>query len=193
MVLGYLSEALRASWPATFVACRVPGLNRLRKKSKVPRKIVKYIPQRQSRRQSNRLIGTSTRALSKPLLGPVFPQPLKAPVFWSSSFREVETPRSLRQGIESATPYLLESCIGNPLHLFSSLPMNPREESLTMQVSVDVSDAMRREAESRGLPIIDYVELLVEKGRQAMGEGAVLSSALERIRALSSKDISSRS
>jgi hypothetical protein len=71
--------------------------------------------------------------------------------------------------------------------------MNPREESLTMQVSVDVSDAMRREAESRGLPIIDYVELLVEKGRQAMGEGAVLSSALERIRALSSKDTSSRS
>ena len=33
-----------------------------------------------------------------------------------------------------------------------------------MQVSVDVSDAMRREAESRGLPIIDYIELLVEKG-----------------------------
>jgi hypothetical protein len=143
MVLGYLSEALRASWPATFSGCRIQGL--------------------------------------------------KAPVFWSSSFRGVETPRSLRQGIESAAPYLLESCIGNPLHLFSSLPMISREESLTMQVSVDVSDAMRREAESRGLPIIDYVELLVEKGRQAMGEGAVVSSALERIRALSSKDTPSRS
>jgi hypothetical protein len=61
-----------------------------------------------------------------------------------------------------------------------------------MQVSVDVSDAMRREAESRGLPIIDYIELLVEKGRQAMGEGAVVSSALERIRALTSKDTPSR-
>jgi putative aminopeptidase FrvX len=71
--------------------------------------------------------------------------------------------------------------------------MNLKEESPTMQVSVDVSDEMRREAESRGLPIIDYVELLVEKGRQAMGEGKVVSSALERIRALTSKDKPSRS
>ena len=62
-----------------------------------------------------------------------------------------------------------------------------------MQVSVDVSDAMRREAESRGLPIIDYVELLVEKGRQAMGEGAVVTSALDRIRALSSHGTPPRS
>jgi len=32
--------------------------------------------------------------------------------------------------------------------------MNLKEESLTVQISVDVSDQMRCEAESRGLPII---------------------------------------
>jgi hypothetical protein len=53
-----------------------------------------------------------------------------------------------------------------------------------MQVSIDVTNEMRREAESRGLPIIDYVELLIEKGRQAMPADASVSSAIERIRAL---------
>ena len=57
-----------------------------------------------------------------------------------------------------------------------------------MQVSVDVSDDMRREAESRGLPIIDYVELLVEKGRQAMGRGGRFECA----RANSRPDIQGR-
>jgi hypothetical protein len=62
-----------------------------------------------------------------------------------------------------------------------------------MQVSVDVTDEMRREAESRGLPIIDYVEFLIDKGRKSAGEGAAVSSAMERIRALSSKSTPSRS
>ena len=53
-----------------------------------------------------------------------------------------------------------------------------------MQVSVDVTDEMRREAESRGLAIIDFVEMLIEKGRQALQEGAAVTSAIERIRAL---------
>jgi hypothetical protein len=62
-----------------------------------------------------------------------------------------------------------------------------------MQVSVDVTDEMRREAETRGLPIIDYVELLIDKGRKSMGEGAAVSSAMERIRALSAKSTSTKS
>ena len=53
-----------------------------------------------------------------------------------------------------------------------------------MQVSVDVTDQMRREAEARGLPVVDYVELLIEKGREALEGSAAFSSALERIRAL---------
>jgi hypothetical protein len=56
-----------------------------------------------------------------------------------------------------------------------------------MQVSVDVTDEMRREAESRGMPIIDYVDFLIAKGRQAMVDGAAVSSAIERIRALRPK------
>jgi hypothetical protein len=56
-----------------------------------------------------------------------------------------------------------------------------------MQVSVDVTDEMRREAEARGLPIIDYVDFLIAKGRRAVVEDTVVSSAMERIRALRPK------
>jgi hypothetical protein len=57
-----------------------------------------------------------------------------------------------------------------------------------MQVSVDVTDEMRREAEIRGMPVIDYLDLVILKGRQALNEGPALSNALERIRALRGKD-----
>ncbi len=40
---------------------------------------------------------------------------------------------------------------------------------------------------SRGLPIIDYVDFLIAKGRQAMMDGAAVSTAIERIRALRPK------
>lgn len=53
-----------------------------------------------------------------------------------------------------------------------------------MQISVEVTDEMRREAESRGLPVIDYVDLLVARGRRVLQDEATLSGALERIRAL---------
>ncbi len=53
-----------------------------------------------------------------------------------------------------------------------------------MQISVDVTDELRREAESRGLPVIDFVEMLIAKGRQAMQDESAVSSAIERIRAL---------
>ncbi|HUX45862.1 MAG TPA: hypothetical protein VMV57_14030 [Terracidiphilus sp.] len=53
-----------------------------------------------------------------------------------------------------------------------------------MQVSLDVTDEMRREAEARGLPVIDYLELLLARGRQALKEESAFSGAMERIRAL---------
>jgi len=53
-----------------------------------------------------------------------------------------------------------------------------------MQVSVDVTDELRREAESHGMPVIDYVELLMTRGRQALQDDSAVSSAIERIRAL---------
>ncbi|MGA7108952.1 MAG: hypothetical protein WBV28_02230 [Terracidiphilus sp.] len=56
-----------------------------------------------------------------------------------------------------------------------------------MQVSVDVTEEMRRDAEQRGLPVVDYVDLLLAKGREVLGEGVAVSSAIERIRALRAK------
>jgi len=61
-----------------------------------------------------------------------------------------------------------------------------------MQVSVDITDEMRREAEARGLPVIDYIELLMLKGREALSAGSAVSSAIERIRALRGVETTAR-
>jgi hypothetical protein len=65
-------------------------------------------------------------------------------------------------------------------------PMNLVRSAPTMQIAVDVTEEMRREAESRGMPVIDYVELLIAKGQEVLQEGAAVTSAIERIRALRS-------
>jgi len=53
-----------------------------------------------------------------------------------------------------------------------------------MQVTVTISDAIVREAGVRGLPVIDFVESLIDKGLSAAEGRPVLDSAMERIRAL---------
>jgi hypothetical protein len=63
-------------------------------------------------------------------------------------------------------------------------PMNLKEGAITMQVTVTVSDAIVREAGVRGLPVIDFVESLIDKGMNAAQGRPVLDSAMERIRAL---------
>jgi hypothetical protein len=55
-----------------------------------------------------------------------------------------------------------------------------------MQVTVTVSDSIVREAGVRGLPVIDFVESLIDKGMRGTKEPSVLTSAIERIRALRS-------
>jgi hypothetical protein len=61
-----------------------------------------------------------------------------------------------------------------------------------MQITVTVSDAIVREAAARNLPVIDYVESLIDKGRSAPAEPVALDSAIERIRALRSHGPASR-
>jgi len=55
-----------------------------------------------------------------------------------------------------------------------------------MLVTVTVSDAIIREAGVRGLPVVDFVESLIDKGMSAAPERPVLDNAIERIRALRS-------
>jgi hypothetical protein len=55
-----------------------------------------------------------------------------------------------------------------------------------MQITITISDAIVREAGTRGLPVIDFVESLIDKGMIDQKERPVLSSAIERIRALRS-------
>jgi len=58
-----------------------------------------------------------------------------------------------------------------------------------MQITVTVSDEIVREAGSRGLAVIDFLESLIDKGFSAAKERPVLSDAMERIRALRSTAI----
>ncbi len=53
-----------------------------------------------------------------------------------------------------------------------------------MQITLVVSDEIVREAGDRGLPVIEFVESLVDKGMLAVKERPVRNSAIERIRAL---------
>jgi hypothetical protein len=64
--------------------------------------------------------------------------------------------------------------------------MNPEGELAAMQVTVTVSDAVIREAATRGLPVVDFVESLIDKGLSSAPERPVLDNAIERIRALRS-------
>ena len=59
-------------------------------------------------------------------------------------------------------------------------------EPPAMQVTVTVSDAVIREAATRGLPVVDFVESLIDKGLSSAPERPVLDNAIERIRALRS-------
>jgi hypothetical protein len=68
----------------------------------------------------------------------------------------------------------------------------PEEDTPTMQVTVTVSDTIVREAGIRGLPVIDFVESLIDKGLSAAQGRPVLDSAMERIRALRSATAGSK-
>jgi hypothetical protein len=73
------------------------------------------------------------------------------------------------------------------LHLYSGLPMNGEEKTLSMQITVTISDAIVREAGSRGLAVTEFVESLIDKGLVVAAEAHErpgLSSAIERIRSL---------
>jgi hypothetical protein len=61
-----------------------------------------------------------------------------------------------------------------------------------MQITLTISDDIVREAGDRGLPVIDFVESLVDKGLAAAKERPVMSSAMERIRALRSSALESK-
>jgi hypothetical protein len=64
--------------------------------------------------------------------------------------------------------------------------MNPAGQSPKMQVTVTVSDSIVREAGVRHLPVVDFVESLIDKGLAAASDRPVVTSAIERIRALRS-------
>jgi hypothetical protein len=62
--------------------------------------------------------------------------------------------------------------------------MNRAGELPAMQVTVTVSDAVIREAGTRGLSVVDFIESLIDKGLTVAQERPVLNNAIERIRAL---------
>lgn len=55
-----------------------------------------------------------------------------------------------------------------------------------MQITLNISDSIVREAGVRGVPVIDFVESLIDKGMLDSKERPELSNAMERIRALRS-------
>lgn len=61
-----------------------------------------------------------------------------------------------------------------------------------MQITLTISDDIVREAGVRNMPVIDFVESLVDKGLSVARERPVMSSAIERIRALRSTPLETK-
>ena len=61
-----------------------------------------------------------------------------------------------------------------------------------MQVTVTISDAIVREAATRNLSVIDFVESMIDKGIAAAPEAPDLDSAIDRIRRLRAGTSASR-
>ena len=76
-----------------------------------------------------------------------------------------------------------------PLFNQRGLPMKRSGGTPVMQVTVEVTDEFRREAEARGLPIVDFVEMLVHKGLDVVMDRPEVNNAMERIRALRSSPV----
>ena len=57
-----------------------------------------------------------------------------------------------------------------------------------MQISVEVSSEIQREAEVRGIPVPMFVETLLQRGMEVVCDNASVSNAVERIRALRRPD-----
>jgi len=55
-----------------------------------------------------------------------------------------------------------------------------------MQIAVTVSDEILREAASRGIPVVDFVESLITRGMEVALDRNSVASAIQRIRALRS-------
>ena len=53
-----------------------------------------------------------------------------------------------------------------------------------MQITVTVSDEVVREAGARGLPVIDFIESLIDDGMRTSKDRPTVDDAIERIRAL---------
>jgi hypothetical protein len=62
-----------------------------------------------------------------------------------------------------------------------------------MQITIEITDEIRREADFRGLPVIDFVESLIARGLHPELDPPVVKSAIERIRALCSAPAAPRS
>ncbi|MGO9339939.1 MAG: hypothetical protein ACLPY1_20760 [Terracidiphilus sp.] len=61
-----------------------------------------------------------------------------------------------------------------------------------MQITVTISDAIVGEAGVRGLPVIAFVESLIDKGMLEPNGRPVLNNAMERIRALRSTPVDNK-
>jgi hypothetical protein len=65
-------------------------------------------------------------------------------------------------------------------------PMKEPENAMSMQITITISDDFIREAQARGLSVQEFVESLIDKGLSVSQEKPVMSTAIERIRALRS-------
>jgi hypothetical protein len=76
-----------------------------------------------------------------------------------------------------------ECCFPQPIHRLNSADETGKGTPI-MQITVTVSDEVVREAGVRGLPVIDFIESLIDSGMRTVKDRPMVDDAIERIRAL---------
>jgi len=105
----------------------------------------------------------------------------------SLSFRSRQGKRGIRAAwISAVLPARWRIPVCGAVGLSLSADKPQKGSTLSMQITIEVTDEIRREADFRGLPIIDFVELLIARGLHPELDAPVVKSAIERIRELRS-------
>jgi heme O synthase-like polyprenyltransferase len=62
--------------------------------------------------------------------------------------------------------------------------MNQTEAAITMIISIPISDTIVRSAQDHNMVLEEFVEMLIDKGMEKATGRPMVSSAIDRIRAL---------
>jgi heme O synthase-like polyprenyltransferase len=79
-----------------------------------------------------------------------------------------------------------------PLKQFLILPMNKMRKPPTMMITIPISDTVVRAAQDHNMQLEEFVDSLIDKGMEKATGRPMVTSAIDRIRALHTEAVGSK-